>query len=88
MHSKRKSKLLINPLNPIVQYWLHHTAHCRGRWLGHPQDDMSMVASGLGFEKAMVGTGRTTHCPDCMDRFRKHYSHLAEGWFLARLLGL
>ena len=22
--------------------------------------------------------------PDYMDRLRKHYSHLAEGWFLAR----
>ena len=42
-----------------------------------------MVAR-LGFEKAMVGTRRATQCSDCMDRLRKHYSHLAEGWFLAR----
>ena len=34
-----------------------------------------MVAARLGFEKAMVGTGRATPCPDCMDRLRKHYSH-------------
>ena len=32
----------------------------------------------------MVGTGRATPRPDYMDRLRKHYSHLAEGWFLAR----
>ena len=38
----------------------------------------------LGFEKAMVGTGRATPHSDCMDRLRKHYSHLAEDWFLAR----
>ena len=43
-----------------------------------------MVAARLGFQKAMVCTGRATPHPDCMDRLRKHYSHLAEGWFLAR----
>ena len=45
---------------------------------------MHMVAARLGFEKAMVGTRRATPRSDCMDRLRKHYSHLAEGWFLAR----
>ena len=43
-----------------------------------------MVAARLGFEKTMVGTRWATPRPDCMDRLRKHYSHLAEGWFLAR----
>jgi len=43
-----------------------------------------MVAARLGFEKAMVGTRRATPPSDCMDRLRKHYSHLAEGWLLAR----
>ena len=43
-----------------------------------------MVAARLGFEKAMVGTWWATPHPDCMDRLRKHYSHLAEGWYLAR----
>ena len=45
---------------------------------------MHMVAARLGFEKAMVGTRRATPRSDCMDRLRKHYSHLVEGWFLAR----
>ena len=45
---------------------------------------MHMVAARLGFEKAMVGTRWATPRPDCMDRLRKHYSHLAEGWLLAR----
>ena len=45
---------------------------------------MHMVAARLGFEKAMVGIRWATSCPDCMDRLRKRYSHLAEGWFLAR----
>ena len=45
---------------------------------------MHMVAGRLGFEKAMVGTRWATPHPDCMDRLRKHYSHLAEGWYLAR----
>ena len=47
-----------------------------------------MVAARLGFEKVMVGTGRAIPHPVYMDRLRKHYSHLTEGWFLARLLGL
>ena len=42
------------------------------------------MAARLGFEKAMVGIRRATPRPDCMDRLRKHYSHLAEGWLLAR----
>ena len=54
-----------------------------GGW-GHLQCAVHMVAARLGFEKAMVGTGRATPRPDCMDRLRKHYSHLAEGWLLAR----
>ena len=45
---------------------------------------MHMVAARLGFEKAVVSTWWATPHPDCMDRLRKHYSHLAEGWFLAR----
>ena len=45
---------------------------------------MHMVAARLGFEKAMVGTRWATPHPDCMDRLRKHDTHLAEGWYLAR----
>ena len=45
---------------------------------------MHMVAARLGCERAMVGTGWATSCPDCMDRLRKHYSHLVEGWLLTR----
>ena len=52
--------------------------------MGSPEGAVHMVAARLGFEKAMVGTQRATPCPDCMDRLRKYYSHLAEGWFLAR----
>ena len=54
-----------------------------GGW-DHPQRAVHMVAARLGFETAMVGTRRATPHPDCFDRLRKHYSHLAEGWFLAR----
>ena len=41
-----------------------------------------MVVGRLGFEKAIVGIGRATPYPDCID---KHYSCLAEGWFMARM---
>ena len=52
--------------------------------MGSPVGAVHMVAARLGFQKAMVGAGRANPRPDCMDRLRKHYSHLAEGWFLAR----
>ena len=41
------------------------------------------MAARLGFERAVVGTEWATSHPDCMERLRKHYSHLVEGWFLA-----
>ena len=34
--------------------------------------------------RAMVGTRWVTSHPEWMDRLTKHYSHLVEGWFLAR----
>ena len=43
-----------------------------------------MVATRLGCKRVMVGTRWATPHPDCMDRLRKHYSHLVGGWFLAR----
>ena len=46
---------------------------------------MDMVAARLGFEKAMVVTRKATPRPDCMDRRRKHYSHLAVHMVAARL---
>ena len=45
---------------------------------------MHMVAARLDCERAMVGTGWVTSRRDCMDRLRKHYSHLVGAWFLAR----
>jgi len=50
-----------------------------GGW-GHPQDDMHMVAARLGCERFMVGTEWA--------RLTQHYSHLVEGWFLARKAAL
>ena len=104
--------LLFNPLNPIVHFWLHHTAHCAEKIVsarlragsasaervgqgevgqgevggvnGRVVCTLWLLGLALKFEKAMVGTRRATPRPDCMDKLRKHYSHLAEGWFLAR----
>ena len=45
---------------------------------------MHKVAARLGCERVMVGTGWATSCPECMDRLRKHYSHLVGDWFLGR----
>ena len=40
---------------------------------------LHMVAARLCFERAMVGTGWATPCPDCMARLREHHSHLVGG---------
>ena len=58
--------------------------------MGHLQGVVHMVAARFGCERAMIGTRLGTSHPDCMDRLRKHHSHLVEGWFLARkaVLGL
>ena len=45
---------------------------------------MHMVAARLGCESIVVGTKWATHCSYCMERLRKHYTHLVGGWFLAR----
>ena len=37
---------------------------------------MHMVAARLGCQYAMAGTGWANSCPGCMDRLRKHASHL------------
>ena len=42
-----------------------------------------MVGAKLSCQSAMVGTGLANSCPGCMDRLRKHYSHLVGGSFLA-----
>ena len=55
----------------------------RGGW-GHPQGAVHMAAAGLGCKRAMVGTGWANSHPGCMNRLRKHYSHLVGGLFLAR----
>ena len=50
---------------------------------------MYMVAARLDCERAMVGTGWVTSRRDCMDRLRKHYSHLVGlGFWQGKLLGL
>ena len=67
--------------------------HALTAWTGLENTTLTLQRAGfwperllarLGFEKTMVGTRWATPRPDCMDRLRKHYSHLAEGWFLAR----
>ena len=50
-----------------------------GGW-GHMQGAVHMVAARFGCEGAMVGSGWGTSRPECMNRLRKHYSHLVEGW--------
>ena len=59
---------LIILINPIVHFWLHHTAHCAGSvsvervgqgevgW-DHPQGDMHMVAARVGCKMPWMGPG-------------------------------
>ena len=65
-----------------------HGTGRQGKKCSTTKGDMHMVAARLGCERAMVGTRWATSRPDRMDKLRKHYSHLVEGWFLGRLLGL
>ena len=44
---------------------------------------MHVVAARLGCKIDVVGTVLANSCPGCMDRLRKHYSHLVGGSFLA-----
>ena len=42
-----------------------------------------MVAARLGCKSTIIGTEWANSFPGCMDRLRKHYSHLVGGSFLA-----
>ena len=70
-----------NPLNPIVHFWLHNTAHCAEKIVSAHyacgsasaervgQGEMHMVAARLGCQSAMVGTsGPILALAACMDR--------------------
>ena len=46
-----------------------------GGW-AHLQSAVHMEAASFDFKRAMVGTGWAKSCPGCMNRLRKHYSHL------------
>ena len=45
---------------------------------------MHMVAARLGYQSAMVGTRWANSRPCCVDRLRKHYSHLLGGFISGR----
>ena len=60
------------------------TSHCTLHRKDSNRACLHVVAARFGCEKVMVGTGLATPHSDCKDRLRKHYSHLAGGWFLAR----
>ena len=68
----------------FVVWKLSRKGGTRGGGWDHPHGDLHMVAARLDFEKAMVGARWATSRPDCMDRLRKHYPHLVEGWFLVK----
>ena len=89
----------LSPLNPIVCFWLHNTAHCAEKIVSAHLRTGSASAERVG-----RGGGGVTHRVLCTwwllplalkrpwlvpggpphDKLRKHYSHLAEDWFLAR----
>ena len=92
--------ILINPLNPIVHFWLHHIAHCTEKMSQHACAQVLVEQKGWDREvggsptlwhahcvccgRTMVRTGLATPLPDCMDRLRNRHSHFAGVWFLAR----
>ena len=62
---------------------LHQLFHVleRGSWWVHPKGADHMTMSGLGFRKALVGTGWAVLL--CIIGFRKQSSHLVGSPFLA-----
>ena len=38
----------------------------------------------MAFKRPWLALGGASPRSDCMDRLRKHYSHPADGWFLAK----
>ena len=86
---------LFNPLNPIVHFWLHHTAHCAeparyARWScvsrkgGTGGSGWGHPQGDMHMVAARLGCQSAMNsCPGCMDRLRNRYSHLVGGSFLA-----
>ena len=74
-------------LNPIVQFWLHHTAHCAEKIVYACKHAGSVSAQKIG-QGEVGGVTRKVLCTwwllACMERLRKRYSHLVGGSFLAR----
>ena len=81
---------------PIVHFWLHHIAHWPAGSASPERVGQREVGGvthtvtctwwmlGLTLKRPWSVQGGPTPRPDCMDRLRKHYSHLVEDWFLAR----
>ena len=67
---------------PIQPFLLHGTVHCTEKIV--ELGAVHMVDARLYCERAMFRTWWATSHPHCMDRLRKHYSHLVGGSFLAR----
>ena len=71
-------------LNPTVHFWLHDTVHCVEKLLSLHTGTQVHGGCFDWLSRAVVETGGGNSHPGCMDRLRKHYSHLIGGSFEAR----
>ena len=98
--------MLINPLNPVVHFWLCHTAHCAEKLVSASLCTGSASAErveqgevggvirrvlytwwllGLALKRPWLASGGPPHTLTAWTGLENtSYSHLAEGWFLAR----
>ena len=78
---KPYSALLVTSHCALLARWfcISRKGGTGGGGLSHCQGAVHMVAARLGFQKAMVGTGRATPRPDCMDRLKKTLLSPCEG---------
>ena len=96
----------LNPLNPIVHFWLDHTAHCAEKIVSARLRTGSVSAErvgegevggvtgrvlctwwllGLALKRPLLVPGGQPHTLTAWTGLENTiYSHLAEGWFLAR----
>ena len=76
----RTEKIVVLPCG----FCISRKGGTEGSGWGHPHGAVHMVAARLCWKMTMVETGWATSHADCMDRLKKHYSHLVGVWFLAR----
>ena len=83
----RFNRLLVSSIE-VSRFWACDvtSGNVLGLWWVHPKGANSMTASGLGYRKALVGTGWVISLLLCMNQLRKRHSGLMRPPFLTMTL--